>query len=484
MLQKLTIQRTAIIVLFMLLLAMAARIPLDTDMYWHLGSARHIVEEGGLFYGDPFSHTMPGAYRVNFDWGGQLVMYGLWQIGGLTAMMLFTTITAILGMYWVYRAMPDNPYLNALILVLATAAAAAFWSPRPQMMTHLFTCFTVFLVYRYKWQGIDRLWWFVPMMLLWGNMHAGYIVGFIILGGMIAGEIANMLIQPDKVTHVGWSGVRKMIVVGIAGAAVLVINPYGLDLYTVPFNTFGLQVLRDYIQEWQPPVLTQSIVLPYTTMLILTPLAMVLSRRRLDFSELVLLLGTGYLSITVARNIALFAVVAAPILSRHLNDFMQNRGWVVDAVQRPTRTMVRLNIVIIILVALGVLLNIVNNALPKVQQEALASALPVDAVAYLQSHALEGEMFNSYNWGGYLIYYLPDSPVFIDGRTDLYGNFVDDFAQVTQGRTAPDAMFEEYNVGYVLIENGGILDEILRSKSGWDLLYEDDVAVIYVKAEV
>ena len=51
MLQKLTIQRTAIIVLFMLLLAMAARIPLDTDMYWHLGSARHIVEEGGLFYG-------------------------------------------------------------------------------------------------------------------------------------------------------------------------------------------------------------------------------------------------------------------------------------------------------------------------------------------------------------------------------------------------------------------------------------------------
>lgn len=484
MLQKLTIQRTAIIVLFMLLLAMATRIPTDTDMYWHLGSARHIVEEGGLFYGDPFSHTVPGGYRVNFDWGSQLILYALWQLGGLTAMMLFTAITAIFGMYLIYRTMPPNPYLNAMILVLATAAAAVFWSPRPQMMTHLFTCVTLFLVYRYKWQGKDWLWLFVPMMLLWGNMHAGYIVGFIIFGGMIAGEVLNILVQPNKVTNVGWSGIRKMVMVGVVAAAVLIINPYGADLYIVPFNTFGLQVLRDYIQEWQRPILTQPAVLPYTAMLILTPLSMILSRRRLDISELILLLGTGYLSITVARNIALFAVVAAPILARHLNDVFQKRGWVVNAVQQPSRMMIRLNVLIIVIVGMGLLLNIVNNALPKVQEKALEAVVPVQAVEFIKAHDYEGEIFNSYNWGGYLIFYLPESPVFIDGRTDLYGDaLVEQYASIALGREEPDAVFDTYSIGYVLVENGSGIDNNLREKVGWDLIYEDDLAVIYVKAD-
>ncbi|QPC80600.1 hypothetical protein G4Y79_12845 [Phototrophicus methaneseepsis] len=481
--QRLTIQRTAIIVLFLLLFAMASRIPVDGDMWWHLGSGRAILTEGHLIYNDPFSHTLPGAYRVNFDWGMQVMMYPLWQLGGMTAMMLMTSILAVAGMFFVYKAMPDNPYLNAILIVLTAAAAAVFWSPRPQMATFIFTCLTVYLLCRYKWYGEDRLWLFVPLMLFWCNMHAGYIVGFVLLGGLTAGEILNNLLQPGKVSNIGWPGVRKLIIVGILGLLVLPINPYGLDLLIVPFQTFGMQFLRDYIQEWQRPVLTDTQVLPFTLMLILTPVSMLLSKRRIDFGEIILLLGPAYLALTAARNISVFAVVAAPVIAVHLNAFLQRRGWVINAVQRPTRMMVRMNVVLIAVVGLSVGLHVLSNALPSVQADALEDFFPVEAVEYMRTQDYEGEMFNSYNWGGYLIFFYPEARVFIDGRSDMYRDFVDDFAQVALGATDFRPMFDEYNVGYALIESGGEMDAVLSEADGWQRTYEDEMATIFVRED-
>lgn len=482
MLSRLTIQRTAIIILFLLLLAMASDVPNDADMWWHLHSGRTMLETGQMIYVDSFSYTFTGEPRVYYDWGGQIILYALWQLGGINALTLSTALLAVAGMVVVFKTMPGDSYVNALLLVATAAAAAIFWTPRPQMATYLFSTIVIWLLFRYKWFDEDRLWWFIPMMWIWGNMHAGFFVGLLLWGGTITGEILN-LVSKAKVRTIGWEGVRKLIWIGALGSLVLLINPNGLDLLLVPIETFGLQVLRDYIQEWQPPNLTNPQILPFTFLFILTPASMLASRRRLDFTELILLSGTAYLALTASRNIALFVVVAAPIVARHLNDFLERREWVIRPVQRPTPRMRRLNVLLIVLVAFGVGVNLLRVMSPTNIHETHAGFFPVVAVTVLSQNPQEGNIFNSYNWGGYLMFHLPDLPVFIDGRTDLYRDFVDTYADVALGLVDFEPLFSEYGITHVLIETGSGLEIRLSQADDWSVLYSDNIATIFAQEE-
>jgi hypothetical protein len=91
-------------------------------------------------------------------------------------------------------------------------------------------------------------------------------------------------------------------------------------------------------------------------------------------------------------------------------------------------------------------------------------------------------MFNSYNWGGYLMFAAPQYPVFVDGRTDLYG----DELLTTYLRTATAGenwreTLDEYAIRLVVVEKGSGLDRNLRDEVGWSLDYEDELAVIYTR---
>src|SRR5690606_1101319 len=127
-------------------------------------------------------------------------------------------------------------------------------------------------------------------------------------------------------------------------------------------------------------------------------------------------------ALTAGRNIALFAVVATPVLTYHLESVLQERGWVLETVKRPTRMMARINALLVALVLLGSLAKVLLVLDAETVAEGQAMFLPVEATDYLKSSSLSGTMFNSYNMGGYLIRNLPKEPVFVDSRIDLYGN--------------------------------------------------------------
>jgi hypothetical protein len=105
----------------------------------------------------------------------------------------------------------------------------------------------------------------------------------------------------------------------------------------------------------------------------------------------------------------------------------------------------------------------------------------VDAAAYLAEQDLPREMFNSYNWGGYLMFAAPEYPVFIDGRTDLYGEFLRTYLDAAIANENWRDILAEYNINLVVVEKGSGLDLALREENGWHLEYEDDLAVIHVK---
>lgn len=480
--RHLTTERAMQAILFILLFALATRIPVDTDTWWHIRSGEHTLTQG-MIYQDPFSHTFAGENWINHSWGSQIILYALWQIGGNVALSLYTALMATLGMVFVYRASAGNTYLRAFVMILAGAAAAVFWSARPQMLSFMLSALVIDLLYRHKRQKKDHLWWIVPLMLVWGNLHAGFSIGFIFIGAMIAGETVNLLLNREGEHNIGWKGIRKLIVVGLLSAAALVVNPYGLNMLLVPFQTVSIGSLRDFIQEWGSPNFQERQTWPFLFMIFALFGAAWAGRRKFDWTDYLLMIGTMFMSFLAGRQIAVFAVAAAPILTFDLAHLLESRGWMLRSapVARPAQA--RLNLALIGLVLLGALSYMLATLTPVSVAKAQSEFLPVDAAAYLNEANPPGPMFNSYNWGGYLMFAAPQYPVFVDGRTDLYGEFLRKWLRAALGGSDWREILEEYAIRLVVVEKGSGLEMNLREEPGWRLDYEDDLAVIFVRTE-
>lgn len=479
MLRQLTIERTAHITIFVLLFALATRIPLDTDSWWHLRSAEHTLTRG-MIYADPFSHTMDGQPWTNHSWLSQIVLLGAWRLGGDAGLAIYTALLATLGMYMVYRMSSGSIYIRSLALILGAAAAAVFWSPRPQMMSFFLSTVLLYILYLYKYRQIDRLWFIAPLMALWGNLHAGFSIGFILLGGTIAGEVLGSLFAKGSTDLISWGGIRKLIVVSVVSVAALLINPYGLQMLLVPFQTISIGALSAYIQEWQSPNFQGRETWPFIALLLLNFGAAGASSRRLNWTDFILCAGTAFMALLAGRNIAVFAVVATPVLTRHVDSILTERGWIIQPLKRVNPRMGLLNAVLVVIVCVGALTKVVWTLEPTQVAEAKADVLPIAATDYLRSHPPTGTLFNSYNWGGYLMYAAQDIPVFVDGRTDLYGDtLLNRYLQAASASDEWRAVIDEYDVTTVMIEPNSGLALALGTEGGWRESYRDDLAVIF-----
>ncbi|MCB9450005.1 MAG: hypothetical protein H6672_01110 [Anaerolineaceae bacterium] len=483
--RQLTTERAAVIILFALLFALAARIPTDTDTWWHIRSGEYTLTHG-MIYADPFSFTKAGEPWINHSWGAQIILYGVWQIAGNVGLAVYTAGLATAGMWFIYQMCAGNAYLRAFVLVLGAATAAVFWSPRPQMLSFVLSAVVLYILHLHKRRGIDRLWWIPVIMGVWGNLHAGFSIGFIFLGGSIAGEILGNIFTPKVEAVVPWRGIRKLMLVTLVSVAALLVNPYGLQILTVPFQTVGIGALQNFIQEWNSPDFHQQQTWPFIALLLGTLGAVGASSKRLDWRDFVLVAGTAFMGLLAGRNIAVFAVAATPVLTLHLAAALDERGWILTPARRATPRMARLNALLIGLVALGALAKVLIVLDAKTVQTAQEEFLPVLAVDYLNETAPPGPMFNSYNWGGYLLFARPDEPAFVDGRTDLYGDtfLTNDYLNTATGRDGWRETLDSYGIRLVMVEADSGLARALRDEPGWSLDYEDEQAVVFTREAV
>jgi hypothetical protein len=479
--RPLTIERTMTLILFMLLFALATRIPLDTDTWWHLRAGEYMVENRTIIGGDPFSYTREGVVRVQADWLSQVILYGLWSVAGVWGLALFTSGLATGGMWLLFRASEGSTYLRAFVMILGAATAAVFWSARPQMFTFFLSALIVWLLALYKRRGIDRLWWVVPVMWLWAQLHGGYFIGLLLLFGTLGGEILNHLLQSRSPHVIPLPRLRKLALVSVLSVLGFILHPAGTRILMLPLETFTMGSLRAFIQEWNAPDFTQPHVWPFVLLALLTFGVVIARWRKIDWTEAALLVGSGYLAVTSARNIAFFAVVATPILTYHLDALMQVRGWRLETVKRPTARMVRLNQILLAVVALGALAKIVLALNPILVADAERDIFPVDAVAYLNENNPDSQMFNSYNWGGYLMMNTPQYQVYVDGRTDLYTDLLNEYASIVATNDGWQEKLDAHDVNLVVIETNTPLAEALQSEPGWARAYNDDLASVFVR---
>jgi hypothetical protein len=321
-----------------------------------------------------------------------------------------------------------------------------------------------------------------------------------LIGSMIAGEIVNHMLGLKDLQVVPWKGIGRLAIWGTLSGLVVVINPNGLAMWAIPFQTVNVGILRRFIFEWASPDFHQLTRQPFLWLLFLTLVSAGLSRRRLDGSDALSVAGFAYLALLAQRNLGPFAMVAAPVFSRHLvsiaNEWRRSakktlsrypvgRSFLdpkVGAGPKPAHLRKIVNASILILLASAAIARLYIVTSPEGIREREVTEYPVGAIKWIEANQPKGQLFNSYNWGGYLLWYLRDYPVFVDGRTDLYNDeILQDYLQIISGGEACLSKLDAYGVNVVLIEAGSGLARVLEDSDRWIETVHDDVGVVFVR---
>jgi hypothetical protein len=488
------------------LFTMAVRETLDPDMWWHLRTGEYILQNG-IPAQDVFTFTVPQNAWVTHEWLSQLILWLVYLAGGLPGLILFFAALIALTYWLLYLACAGRPYFAAFIVLLSAITSAIVWGARPQIFNLLLTAVFVLIVERVKdgqWR-VRMLWWLPLLTLVWANLHSGYLLGVVLLGTYAVGEMAQRwLAIPTERTLKG-TAVSHLFAVVIVSFLAAAINPSGIELWIYPFLTLGSGPMQAYIQEWHSPDFHQTYFWPFAAMLALGVLGWVFGKNdsavagvltaprtsavmrpataHVTITDLLLFMGTGAAGLLSARHIPLFAIVAAPILARSwLTVLPGSRLAGGESMQQSAKPIFAVLNWLLLVVAVG---TAVVWSVTKIggNEAAIVARYPAAAVDYLEASGLDqARGYNSYNWGGYLIW--RGVPVFVDGRADVYGDpFLLYYRRTFDVRPGWQEPLDEYDVDYVLMENGTPLTAVLAASPDWTEVYADDLAQIFVRAK-
>jgi uncharacterized membrane protein len=478
---------------FLAIFAMSARVSVDSDTWWHLRTGQWIIDNKTVPTTDPFSYTslgQPWLYPSS-GWLVEVPITWIYKVFGPGGLNLWTGVMVTLAFAFIWRAMSGGVFLRSFTLVLAAATSGVYWAARPYLVTFLLAAVFLWLLERDCWQPTDRalyrLWALPILMVVWANSHGGFVIGFILWGVYWFAEGLSWLLPALTRQRALWDGRQRhflrLCLVGALMILAVTINPSGLVMLAYPFKTVSIGALQDYILEWQSPDFHLRQAQPFIWLLLVTFAAVGVSRRRLALTDFLLVSGFTYMALLAWRNVALFALVAPIVLTRHAAPVVaalgRSTGFREAKTVPPTRTQKILNGAILVILILAVLLKAGVDFPLAANQAEFRKTMPLDAVASIKQQAPPGRLFNSYNWGGYLQWELPEYPVFIDGRTDLYNDeLISQWLQVVRSEPGWQQVLDQWDVRLVLIEPGMPIVGQLQD-AGWQLLYKDKTAIVF-----
>jgi hypothetical protein len=457
--------------LFVGLFAFAARNVTDPDVWWHLKTGQYITEHNSVPHTDPFSYTRAGQPWVAHEWLSEVLMYQLLRTSGFAGLIVIFAAVLTAAFWLLYLRCGPASYVAGVATLCAAWATAPVWGVRPQVLSLLLTSLWLLILERSE-RNLKLLWWTLPLTLLWVNLHAGFALGLVLSALFLAGEWIERTLGHSRQAA---PRLRIMALILLVDALIVPLNPNGLRMFSYPIETLRSSAMQNYIAEWASPNFHHAEYWPFLVVVLGTFAALSGSGLKLRPRDLLLLLVSLYVALCSIRLMPLFVLVAVPLIAPRLGNWLRSSS----AAQRPQATAgTSLNGAIVLAMAIfaGVHIAHVIQRQPQAELE----HFPTRAVAFLQLHQPSGRIFNHYDWGGYLIWKLyPSTPVFIDGRADLYGQqLFDQFADTYQFKGDWRQPLQSWNIDTVLIPPNSPLATGLRSSPGWTVSYEDSQAII------
>jgi hypothetical protein len=470
------------------------------DFWWYLASGQRILETRSVPVTDPFSYTAEGRPWINHMWATQVLFTLLWERWGRLALIGLKTATVVATFCAVLatmRARGVHPLLGSAVTLLAAWTGGEFWHARPQTFTYLFVAILIWLL-RPGWERRPVTLVLVPALVVpWVNLHAGFVMAFLVIGIAGLGTALPLLVDPAR-RRAGWRVVGLTAFVGVAAAAASLLNPFGVRAILFPLEVVRSVPFMTSTIEWFPPNFHHASFRPLELMLLLLFPAFAWGRGRLSAADVGLVLVFANLGLTSVRHVPLFAIVAAPPLAAALQEAMaewRRVDWarIRDAVRghlpslAPALTAPGMPVVagaVLLMTAVSAhwvaMAGVPTNPL---RLDLAESRYPERTMAFIRENRLPHQFFSVYAWGGYELWRLfPEYRMFIDGRTHVYGpDVLKEFLDVVNVSPRWQVVLDKWQVQTILALRSSPLSETLLAQGGWRLVFTEREAVVFVR---
>jgi hypothetical protein len=477
----------------------------DADIGWHIRAGQQIAATHAVPRVDSFSSTMQGRPWFAWEWLYDVVVGQLEAHLGLNGVVWLTAVAIAAVFAWMLRLLlaRDANVLVALPLVLlALWASTIHFLARPHVVSWLFTL-AWFVILDFSEQdsaerecfgGNDersgRWLWALPLlMLVWVNVHGGFLLGFVLWGiFLVAAAWSWFRAKDSRIEDVLWKiaagkRVRTLFWVGLLSAAASLVNPYGWNLHRHAYSYLSNRFLMDHIDEFQSPNFHGLAQKCFLALLLITVAVLALRGRQLRLSQGLTVLFAVYAGLYASRNIP----VAAILLVMVVGPLVTASGIAQGFLQRmaAVETMMRGHLwpVLAVIVTLAIAANggrVGSSVLMDAHFD--PRRMPVEAVNYLEKNEVKGPVLSPDNWGGYLIYRsYPRIRVVVDDRHDLYGaQFFRSYLKMIQVERGWEEFLKTREASCVLLPRDAALANILIVTKGWKTIYADEVAIAFV----
>lgn len=469
-------------VFFAALLLGPRMLNMDGDLPRHMAIGRYVLQGNLPPVNDIFSHTVPGAPFAPHKWLSGVLFYLAYLVFDERGMVLLSAIAlaATFTVIYVQGVSHAGVRLPFLFLVgYGAMLTSLHWIIRPHIFTMLLFALWLVLTDKLSRGQKVNLWYFPALMLLWNNIHGEYLAGFLVTGAYLAGWIWDFVFERENAPlETG----KRLAMATALPALVTLLNPISVRAWGTVTGWLGNEYLMARTDETIPPNFAEPKFLVLLAFLALMLFLLAMKREKLHTGAAIALAGFTMMTLTSARNIHFFGVIAPFVLAGTLQGslaipLVQRYESLFAQVESRARGMVWPVLSII----LGIFLLIFS---PLREVERFSPAFfPVQAVQWLKENPQEGEMFNPFDWGGYLSFYLPEKKVFIDSQGDVYGEaFIRKYERVITLAPGWQTILEEYNVRWALVNADWPLARALAGE-GWKEVYRDETAVIFVKGK-
>jgi len=541
----------------------------DPDIGWHIRTGERIFTTHSLPRTDPFSSTMQGQPWFAWEWLYDLLLGILHRACGLNGVVLLCAVLVAATFTFLFSQLlrrGSGLLVAILLMLLAEAAATIHLYARPHIVSWLFSL--LWFVVLEKWErwplvalrcssfadrglpGGQRLaigeersanseqrttshqrwehatlprwlpWFFPASMLLWVNLHGGWLFGIALLGIYTFAAFVDSRRKQDTSTVIRDAHrVRVMAATWVASALATLANPHGWRLHAHIYRYLSDRYLMGHIEEFRSPDFHGWAERCFAIILVLTLVAFATKRTKLRLSHLLVVLLAAYAGLYSSRNLPvssmLLVLVAGPILWNNFTVLVDRPGawpWLRNGAARISNFSGRMGAqemqlrghlwpVASVVFALAICLQggwLGSRQLIHAQFD--AKKVPVAAVNFLQKESMGEQpiivtnalpnnthVFSTDAWGGYLIYRMnpgrmyPERKVVVDDRHDLYGSGrIRQYMIVTQGEPGWQTVLDQWQVRTALLPTNSTLANLLRElPQNWRVAYEDKVAVVF-----
>jgi len=457
----LTLDRLMVGLLLLVVFTAAVCTKFQSDSWWQLRSGQFIWQTGHVWLVDPFSSTAKGAYWPNHEWLTQLIFYAVYAVAGLGGVVVFCA--AIMTATWliIYKLCVGPPRYRVVLLLLAVMTHEVVWAVRPHIVTLLLLALTLLLIRTRHFH-----WMLPPLFLLWANLHGG-----VVMGGLALLAATGVALLHDRRDFLRW------LAITLACAAATLINPMGLGLWQ-----FALSMVNhpetQYIQEWLPPALNWPVSYPFFALAFIWLLAIGLRRRHLrsfdDWLLVVLGLILLLLSFRAVRHTALFTVAALPLISQVLTMLPQS------AVRPAQARQGALNLAlggVVVLCCIALVGRVWSD-------EHWMGWAPFSPQLIAAVRTCPGPLYNSYDTGGALLWFVPERAVFVDSRNDPYSVDLLFRAVIAEQQGDYQDLFQTYQITCALVPIQKPIYVALIQDARWQARYRDGQFALLQRQDV